>query len=121
MTGSVLMTDGTGAPGPYTQTPYKLVTTDIESVSGSAPAITLTFPGAVSTNPDLQYFQAGDVVQTTPDEVKVLSTGYPDSNTMVVDGGEWLSDAEIANQNRDQVWTDGLSVSASKPIPIHNF
>ena len=32
MTGSVLMTDGTGAPGPYSQTPYKLVTTDIESV-----------------------------------------------------------------------------------------
>ena len=26
------MTDGTGAPGPYTQTPYKLVTSDIESV-----------------------------------------------------------------------------------------
>ena len=26
------MTDGTGAPGPYSQTPYKLVTTDIESV-----------------------------------------------------------------------------------------
>ena len=33
MTGSVLMTDGTGAPGPYSQTPYKLVTTDIESVN----------------------------------------------------------------------------------------
>ena len=32
MTGSVLVTDGTGAPGPYSQTPYKLVTTDIESV-----------------------------------------------------------------------------------------
>ena len=32
MTGSVLMTDGSGAPGPYSQTPYKLVTTDIESV-----------------------------------------------------------------------------------------
>ena len=26
-------------------------------------AITLTFPGAVSTNPDLQYFRAGDIVQ----------------------------------------------------------
>ena len=32
MTGAVLMTDGSGAPGPYSQTPYKLVTTDIESV-----------------------------------------------------------------------------------------
>ena len=35
MTGAVLMTDGTGAPGPYSQTPYKLVTTDIESVSNN--------------------------------------------------------------------------------------
>ena len=34
MTGSVLMTDGsTDADGKYLQTPYKLVTTDIESVS----------------------------------------------------------------------------------------
>ena len=40
MTGSVLMTDGTGAPGPYTQTPYKLVTTDIESVNTPTPANT---------------------------------------------------------------------------------
>ena len=34
MTGSVLMTDGsTEASGAYNQTPYKLVTTDIESLS----------------------------------------------------------------------------------------
>ena len=32
MTGAVLMTDGNPAGGPYTQTPYKLTTTDIESV-----------------------------------------------------------------------------------------
>ena len=32
MTGGTIMTDGTGAPGPYTQTPYKLTTTDIESI-----------------------------------------------------------------------------------------
>ena len=32
MTGATFMSDGTGAPGPYSQTPYKLVTTDIESV-----------------------------------------------------------------------------------------
>ena len=64
MTGSTIMTDGTGAPGPYTQTPYKLVTTDIESINDTDPAnVVLTFPGAVSTNPDLQYFRAGDVVQ----------------------------------------------------------
>ena len=30
-------------------------------------------------------------VQCTDDgAVKVISTGYPNSNTMVVDGGEWL-------------------------------
>ena len=91
MTGSVLMTDGTGAPGPYTQTPYKLVTTDIESVDNTDPdAIELTFPGDVSTNPDLQYFRQGDVVQQ-PD-VKVISNGYdldPKQNTLTVDGGNW--------------------------------
>ena len=32
MTGSAFMSDGSGASGPYSQTPYKLVTTDIESV-----------------------------------------------------------------------------------------
>ena len=39
MTGSVLMTDGTGAPGPYSQTPYKLVTSDIKTVVGAPPTI----------------------------------------------------------------------------------
>ena len=33
MTGSVFMTDGNPPGGPYTQTPYKLVTSEIESVS----------------------------------------------------------------------------------------
>ena len=89
-TGGTVMTDGSGAPGPYSQTPYKLVTTDIESVDDSDPAnVILTFPGDVSTNPDLRYFKSGDVVQQ-PD-VKVISTGYPDSNTMVVDGGDWYA------------------------------
>ena len=57
------MTDGTGAPGPYSQTPYKLVTSTITNVSGTAPAITLTFNSTSSDNKDLQYFQAGDVIQ----------------------------------------------------------
>ena len=35
MTGAVLMTDGAGS-GPFTQTPYKLVTTDIENVQSNA-------------------------------------------------------------------------------------
>ena len=29
----------------------------------------------------------------TDTSVKVISTGYPDSNTMVVYGGEWFADA----------------------------
>ena len=51
--------------------------------------ITLTF---ASPNPDLKYFKSDDVIYTDPDdgsEVKVISTGYPNSNTMVVDGGAW--------------------------------
>ena len=88
MAGATFMSDGAGAPGPYTQTPYKLVTTDIASIDDSNPdEIKLTFPGDVSTNPDLRYFAAGDVVQD-PD-VRVISTGYPNSNEMVVDGGTW--------------------------------
>ena len=82
MTGATFMSDGSGAPGPYTQTPYKLVTSDIESVNDTDPAnITLTFPGDVSTNPDLQYFKAGDVVnQYVPgggDIYMVTDAGVP--------------------------------------------
>ena len=39
LTGDVFMSDGSETPA--TQTPYKLVTTDIESVSGEA----VTYPG----------------------------------------------------------------------------
>ena len=47
-------------------------------------------------------------VQTTPDEVTVISTGYPDSNTMTVDGGEWggLDGSGIASWNQDEEWTE---------------
>ena len=34
-------------------------------IAGTSSNIVLTFPGDVSTNPDLQYFQAGDVVQSS--------------------------------------------------------
>ena len=37
--------------------------------------------------------------------VKVVSTGYPDSNTMTVDGGKW----DVSNQS--QVWSSGTFVS----------
>ena len=49
MTGSTVMTDGTGAPGPYTQTPYKLVTTDIESVEEAKTFTMKTWPDGSSS------------------------------------------------------------------------
>ena len=36
-------------------------------------------------------------------KVKVISTGYPDSNTMTVDGGEWDT------SNQSEVWSEGGS------------
>lgn len=42
MSGSVFSTDGTGAPGPYSQTPYKLVTSQITNVSSDEVNVTLT-------------------------------------------------------------------------------
>ena len=61
MTGATFMSDGSGAPGPYTQTPYKLVTSEITNVDDSdSAAIELTF---ADPNPDLRYFKPGDVVQ----------------------------------------------------------
>ena len=45
--------------------------------------VTLTFPGAVSTNPDLQYFKEGDVVQSVGDDAygaqKWCDTDYTDN------------------------------------------
>ena len=40
----------------------------------------------------------------TEPPVKVVSTGYPDSNTMVVDGGEW---APASNQS--EVWSNSVT------------
>ena len=44
MTNSTFMSDGSGASGPYSQTPYKLVTTDIESVD----EVSIQFTGLAS-------------------------------------------------------------------------
>ena len=49
-------------------------------------SIKLTF---ADPSPDVKFFQPGDVVQTSPDEVKVISRD-PVARTMVVDGGNWL-------------------------------
>ena len=81
-----------------------------DDVAGPGPTggSTLTFPGDVSTNPDLQYFKAGDEVQSG---VSVISTGYPDSNTMVVDGGNWLGKSTtLWDQRPGVIWSNALEV-----------
>ena len=72
--GPAVMTDGVLGGSGYSQTPYTLTTTDIDSVSGTAPAITLSFPGDVSTNPDLRYFEEGDVLKRGWNQSQVWST-----------------------------------------------
>ena len=55
---------------------------------------------------------------TSVTSVKVISTGYPNSNTMIVDGGEWLgsdgssTDGVDLGWNQDEVWSDGASTTA---------
>ena len=49
--------------------------------------------------------------------VKVISTGYSDSNTMVVDGGTW-SNAAI---NNSQVWSPNSSDNFSSQTPVTNM
>jgi hypothetical protein len=56
---------------------YKLV---VDGVELSDAYQTLTFPGDVSTNPDLQYFRAGDVVQSDWNQDQVWSTGLTTSS-----------------------------------------
>ena len=74
-TGPAVMTDGVLGGSGYSQTPYTLTTTDIESINDTDPAnIVLTFPGDVSTNPDLRYFQAGDVAQSEWNQSQTWST-----------------------------------------------
>ena len=63
----------------------------------------VTPTGAASA---MGYWFYGWKVYDTIEEVKVISTGYPDSNTMVVDGGNW----DVSNQS--QVWS-----SAWREVP----
>ena len=62
MTGAVFATDGSGAPGPYSQTPYKLVTTDIESVNTDVTAI-YRFIIANNVNPNESWLNAGNEIE----------------------------------------------------------
>ena len=57
MAGATFMSDGSGAPGPYSQTPYKLVTTDIESVlpENYINAIYNTEPGGSINTPEMAF------------------------------------------------------------------
>ena len=69
---------------------------------------TLTFP---SSN-GFDCFEPGDVVQGTAggaDEVKVISKDDSNPFTITVDGGDWLTGAEVAGQNRDYIWSQGVT------------
>ena len=62
--GPAVMTDGVLGGSGYSQTPYTLTTTEIQSVDDTNPsAVVLSFPGDVSTNPDLRYFKVGSLLQ----------------------------------------------------------
>lgn len=64
---------------------YVPLTTTIQNVNEAT--LTLTFPGAVSTNPDLQYFKEGDVVQDNSEwnqsevwSTNIVSNGIDSAN-----------------------------------------
>ena len=64
--------------------------------------MTITRSNGVSNSADLRRLRINgkelvDNIIVDDTAVKVISTGYPDSNTMVVDGGEW----DTSNQSQD--------------------
>ena len=80
---------------------------------------TSTLPATIGAGESWQYFavyngtqgdsrsdEAGDFFYSwffdPGQQHKVISTGYPDSNTMVVDGGSWDT------SNQSQVWSNGV-------------
>ena len=70
MTGEVFSTDGTGAPGPYTQTPYKLTTTEIASV-----AIQSDWNQAHMWSNDLTTANAGTKLRLFDGDLDTIATG----------------------------------------------
>ena len=114
LTDSVYSTDGTTTGGVYNQSPYILTTSQITGVNDSDPnSVALTFADPC---PDLQYFQAGDEVQSG---VSVISTGYAQgSNTMVVSGGTW---GGSDTYNTDKIWSASNSGNLSEVTPVTNI
>ena len=56
-------------------------------------------------------------------EVTVISTGYPDSNTMVVDGGEWsgINGSGQPGINDSDVWSNYLTSSNGWADPAYQY
>jgi hypothetical protein len=89
--------------------PYQPVSDSIVSVSGTAPAITLTLSGPT----DLAYFRRGDVVQELPDVTIVSISEEGDANhpSITVDSGDWdptgaNGDSEVTCQSPLKAPTD---------------
>ena len=55
---------------------------------------------------------------SAPDDgaVKVISTGYPNSNTMVVDGGEWSDGTSDPGTDQSRIWSNGGSGVFNQPV-----
>jgi hypothetical protein len=92
MTGSTFMSDGAGAPGPYSQTPYKLVTTDIESVSsGSIITASGTWSNTDAGGGDAANFFIADqrILTGSAASATVIGTvsGAPATNVVHVHAG----------------------------------
>ena len=70
----------------------------------------LTFPGDVSTNPDLRYFEAGDAAQSTWDQSQTWSDGATltfiggsSDPTVMFDGANGTYSSGFGTYNNDQV------------------
>ena len=72
--------------------------------------ITLTFPGAVSTNPDLQYFKAGDVVQGFDEEPLTSYTLWNSIDETMMDR---LSDSPTDDTgSQESLWKPNVSFNS---------
>ena len=106
MTGATFMSDGSGAPGPYTQTPYKLVTSEITNVD----EVVNDFQGLISD------WQLVDIL---------TAAHYPSSNGPFesVDNNyayfyDTSSQVPISNRTTARAYIDLLEVAEGSDIEV---
>ena len=106
MTGATFMSDGAGAPGPYTQTPYKLVTSEITNVD----EVVNDFQGLISD------WQLVDIL---------TAAHYPSSNGPFdsVDNNyayfyDSSSQVPISNRTTARAYIDLLEVAEGSDIEV---